>query len=194
MPSHQSEQERYFSLHLAEDPDPPPTLITLSISGVHFTSTYRTLCRSGYLRRLLRPSTLLLLRTNMSSDGTYFVDANPELFKHILQFLRRGTYPLFWSYSGGFDYGRYLELGEEARFLEVPELVEWVDGKKYSDAVEMRMWARESDDLVHEDVVVGGEETAVVQVWEGRAEQGIVPGLIVKTKTVFHPEVLVQRR
>jgi len=39
--------------------------------------------------------------------GSIFVDADPDLFQHILRYLRRGVFPIFWNRNGGFDYCLY---------------------------------------------------------------------------------------
>jgi len=52
-------------------------------------------------------------------DGSYFVDADPGLFKHILRYLRRGLFPIFRDIQKGHDHLLYLALLEEARYFQV---------------------------------------------------------------------------
>lgn len=41
-------------------------------------------------------------------DGTYFIDANPEIFEHLLRFIRRPeTFLLFYNQTKGLDYDLY---------------------------------------------------------------------------------------
>jgi hypothetical protein len=40
-------------------------------------------------------------------DGSYFVDADPDLFVHILRYLRRRVLPVFYNLQKGHDYALY---------------------------------------------------------------------------------------
>jgi len=63
--------------------------------------------------------------------GAYFVDADAELFESILSYLRRGVLPIFYDSENGHCYYRYFRLLEEARYLQVLGLVEWLETRVY---------------------------------------------------------------
>lgn len=67
-------------------------------------------------------------------DEVIFVDADPGLFKHVLGYLRHGTYPIFWS-RGHFDLGLYAALLQEARYFGIIELEEWISRKAYLNTI-----------------------------------------------------------
>ncbi|KAF2177808.1 hypothetical protein K469DRAFT_497317, partial [Zopfia rhizophila CBS 207.26] len=50
-------------------------------------------------------------------DDSYFINADPGLFKHTLQYPRRSVLPVFYDEIKGHDYTLYGALLEEARFL-----------------------------------------------------------------------------
>lgn len=70
-------------------------------------------------------------------DGSYFVDGDPELFGHILRYLRHGNFPLFYV-NGAHDYGMYAALLGEARYFQIDRLVTWLESKKYLDALKIQ--------------------------------------------------------
>lgn len=67
-------------------------------------------------------------------DGSYFIDADPDLFAHILRFLRQGTFPLFLK-GKSFDYSLYSALLDCARFFQVINLEGWLENEKYRNMV-----------------------------------------------------------
>jgi hypothetical protein len=82
----------------------------------------------------------LLARWNDCSDrhedSSYLIDADPNVFQHVLQFMRRPSKPsLFWTKETGFDYALYNRLGAEADYFLLHELSDWVQKKCYRDAV-----------------------------------------------------------
>ncbi|KAL1647169.1 hypothetical protein SLS58_002940 [Diplodia intermedia] len=64
-------------------------------------------------------------------DGSYFVDGDPDLFVHILRFLRSGTFPLFYDKHRGHDYSLYAALLAQAQYFQIPPLVDWLRERKY---------------------------------------------------------------
>ncbi|KAF2273491.1 uncharacterized protein EI97DRAFT_503364 [Westerdykella ornata] len=74
--------------------------------------------------------------SDMQEDGSYFVDADPDVFKHIVAFMRRPTkFPLFWTKEAGFDYALYNKLEVEADHFRLWDLRDWIREKRYLDAV-----------------------------------------------------------
>jgi BTB/POZ domain-containing protein KCTD9 len=78
-----------------------------------------------------------------SEDGTFFIDADPGLFEHILRYLRHRALPVFWNGGHGFDYGLYAELLQEARYFGIIKLQEWITEKKYLRAISVQYSAKE---------------------------------------------------
>jgi hypothetical protein len=70
-----------------------PAVMTLSIGGRRVQTRPSTLRHgSGYFKRQLSG----LWTWSPSADGSYFLDADPDLFAHLLRFMRRpGIFPLY---------------------------------------------------------------------------------------------------
>ncbi|KAL2358650.1 BTB/POZ protein, partial [Cryomyces antarcticus] len=81
-------------------------------------------------------SALLSERWNSAEpDGSYFVDADPGLFEHILRYLRRSVYPIFYSTSNGHDHALYHALYKEAEYFQIDHLAEYLSSQIYRNAV-----------------------------------------------------------
>lgn len=125
--------------------------ITLQVGERRFLTTRKTLTEgSGYFSSLLSGR----WDNNLQPDGSYFVDADPETFEHILRYLRRGIFPIFYDKVKGHDHAKYLALLEEAKYFQVDPLEEWLAGKKYLEAVKVVYTPQEADD----DLVVSWKE------------------------------------
>lgn len=70
-----------------------------------------------------------------SDDGSLFIDADPDVFQHVLRYLQRGVLPVFWSLEQGFNYGLYAALLQEARYFGVQNLEKWIAEKKYLNTI-----------------------------------------------------------
>lgn len=68
-------------------------------------------------------------------DGEYFVDGDPELFTHILRYLRTRTYPIFYDRVSGHDLPLYAAVQQQAEFYQLRDLTAWLSEKKYLKAV-----------------------------------------------------------
>ncbi|OCL04808.1 hypothetical protein AOQ84DRAFT_345683 [Glonium stellatum] len=107
--------------------------ITLQVGEQTFITTATTLTEeSGFFSSLLSGRW-----DNTQPDGSYFIDADPDLFKHILRYLRRGVLPIFYDSGKGHDHALYLALLEEAKYFQIPRLEEWLGGKAYIRAVKV---------------------------------------------------------
>lgn len=62
-----------------------------------------------------------------------FLDANPEIFQYILDFLRQNATPMIWDPQHGFDTNKYAAIYQMARYYGLNELAEWIKQAKYND-------------------------------------------------------------
>ncbi|KAF7870553.1 hypothetical protein EAF04_004297 [Stromatinia cepivora] len=117
--------------------------ITLQVGEQRFITTYETLTgESAFFAALLSGRW-----NNTEADGSYFIDADPGLFSHILRYLRRGVPPLFYDYTKGHDHALYHALLEEAKYFQIPRLEKWLRDKRYVSAVKLRCSVRELEGL-----------------------------------------------
>lgn len=105
--------------------------VTLDVGGRKFVTLATTLSESQFLGSLVSGR----WQHNRQEDGSYFIDADPDLFKEILNYLRRQWMPLFWDREKGHDLARYKTLLQEAEYYGIPKLAEWLKKQKYLDAV-----------------------------------------------------------
>jgi hypothetical protein len=110
-----------------------PAVMTLNIGGRKFQTQQSTLrSSSGLFRRQLSEN----YSWRAQADGSYFMDADPDLFAHLLRFMRRpAVFPLFYTKANGFDYDLYNRLEVEAEYFQIDELCDWIREKKYLKAV-----------------------------------------------------------
>ncbi|KAH6613941.1 hypothetical protein C7974DRAFT_321867, partial [Boeremia exigua] len=110
-----------------------PSIVTLDVAGRPFKVSADVLnAESGFFQRQLSTS----FNWTPQRDGTYFLDADPELFNHLLQFMRRpSVFPLFWSKDQGFDYDLYQRLQAEAKYFQIDRLHSWIEKKAYLNAI-----------------------------------------------------------
>ena len=111
---------------------PSNTRITLQVGERRFTTLTSTLSDgSSFFASLLSDR----WEDARSDDGTVFVDADPELFAHILRYLRRGVLPIVYDKCHGFDHAFYHALQEEAGYFGIEVLRKWIEEKGYLRAV-----------------------------------------------------------
>ncbi|KAH7395266.1 hypothetical protein DE146DRAFT_765053 [Phaeosphaeria sp. MPI-PUGE-AT-0046c] len=116
---------------------PYPRIITLDVGGRKYKTSIATLlAESGLFRVQLSDR----FTWAPEADGSYFLDADPDLFEHLLRFMRRpNVFPLFYSKAAGFDYNLYSQLEEEAEYFQMDELHAWIKKKKYLEAIVTKM-------------------------------------------------------
>ncbi|KAM3083191.1 hypothetical protein ACMFMG_003851 [Clarireedia jacksonii] len=122
--------------------------LSINISERRFTTTRETLTEES-------PFFIAFLSghfTDTLADGSYFIDADPDLFSHILRYLRRGVLPLFYDNAKGHDHALYTALLEEARYFQISRLEEWLDKKEYLQAVKTRCSVEELEGMHWSDV------------------------------------------
>ncbi|PHH86473.1 hypothetical protein CDD83_10203 [Cordyceps sp. RAO-2017] len=107
--------------------------IILQIGERRFTTTRQTLVtESAFFASLLSDRW-----NNKLDDGSYFVDADPDLFEHILRYLRHLTYPIFYDDARGHNYGLYLAILSEARYFGITRLQKWLEEREYVNVVRL---------------------------------------------------------
>lgn len=107
--------------------------ITLQVGERQFVTTHETLIsESCFFASLLSGRW-----DNALPDGSYFIDADPALFEHILRYLRRGVLPIFYDIDKGHDHAMYLAILKEARYFQIPRPQEWLEKKRYFFALTM---------------------------------------------------------
>ncbi|EOA87586.1 hypothetical protein ACJQWK_08769 [Exserohilum turcicum] len=116
--------------------------LTLDVSGRKFRCSKAVLSTSPYFENLFA-------RWEDSADrqvdGSYLIDADPDVFKHLLDFMRRpARFPLYWNREEGFDYLLYSKLEAEADYFMLEDLRDWIQEKKYLEVVEMRQVIHEN--------------------------------------------------
>ncbi|KAF2473564.1 uncharacterized protein BDR25DRAFT_158866, partial [Lindgomyces ingoldianus] len=109
--------------------------ITLNVGGRKFLTRIDTLATgSGFFA-----AQLSRWIGDPREDGSFFIDADPDLFAHLLRHLRRpNTFPLFWNMEKGFDYALYHALYVEAEYFGIYELAKWIEAKQYLKAITIK--------------------------------------------------------
>jgi hypothetical protein len=109
-----------------------PDTMNLNIGGRHFMVSRTTLMESGLFQHQLSDH----FTWSPQADGSYFMDADPVLFEHLLAFMRRPEiFPVFYTSNSGFDYHLYSRLQVEAEYFQIDALYDWIKEKKYLKAV-----------------------------------------------------------
>ncbi|TGO28753.1 hypothetical protein BPAE_0023g00180 [Botrytis paeoniae] len=118
--------------------------ITLQVGERRFVTTKNTMTgESPFFAALLSGR----WDSNEQADGSYFIDADPDLFEHILRYLRRAVLPIFYDIKKGHDHALYLALLGEARYFQITRLENWLKNKRYLYAVQICSSVEELDDL-----------------------------------------------
>ena len=103
--------------------------ITVNVGGRRFTTLQSTLTsQSSFFAGMLSGA---WPEQACQINGELFVDANPDPFNHILNYLRRSFPPVFWTRTGGFDLPLYAAVLREAEYFGVATLAHWIREKKY---------------------------------------------------------------
>lgn len=105
-------------------------------------------------------------------DGSYFIDANPDLFAHILCYLRRRVLPIIYDKVHGFDHSFYRALCKEAKYFGVRPLFEWIEANRYLHAVVIQYSVEKVKGGIH-----------VAQFVDGNTERWYYP--IFRTEKIY---------
>ncbi|KAF7930163.1 hypothetical protein BELL_0086g00110 [Botrytis elliptica] len=118
--------------------------ITLQVGERRFITTKNTMTgESPFFAALMSGR----WDSNKQADGSYFIDADPDLFEHILRYLRRSVLPIFYDTEKGHDHVLYLALLGEARYFQITRLENWLKNKRYLHAVRVHSSIEELDDF-----------------------------------------------
>ena len=102
--------------------------ITINVGGTRFTTLASTLTEgSTFLKSMLTGP--------WAAIEEPFIDANPKIFSHILDYMRTGTYPLFWDPSHNFNLELYAAVKAQADYFGVDSLATWISSESYTQAV-----------------------------------------------------------
>ncbi len=128
-------------------------MIILQVGSQRFHTSEATLSGSSMLASMISQR----WSSHRQPDGSYFIDADPEIFNHILRFLRHGIYPLCYSLEKGHDYGSYAAVHAQAQFLMIAKLAEWVREQRYLQVVRIESSAEVLDDVWKLGAVTGSD-------------------------------------
>ncbi|KAG4029473.1 hypothetical protein MFRU_015g00170 [Monilinia fructicola] len=155
--------------------------VALLVGTERFTSTAETLVsKSKFFENLFSPSW-----ARPKEDGSYFGDADPTLFAHILQYLRRDRFPIFYDNSKGHDYAMYIALRQEADYFGLGNLANWLKDKKYLDVVKVS--------YSFEEFESSAEDIAILKTTLTNAKLELLPQWS-KTKIYLCPRGLLCHR
>jgi hypothetical protein len=105
----------------------------IDVSGRKYKTQKATLETSPYFRNLLARWDDC---SDKQEDGSYYIDADAEIFHHVLNFMRRPSrFPLFWTKEIGFDHALYTKLEAEADYFLLHDLRDWIRNQHYEEAV-----------------------------------------------------------
>ena len=101
--------------------------IILRIGERQFHTTRQTLVEeSGFFASIFSGRW-----NSIVSDGSYFINADGDVFVHILRCLRHGVFSVLYDSAKGHDYAGYFAIQAQAEFLLIPKLEQWVREKRY---------------------------------------------------------------
>lgn len=104
------------------------SIVTLNVGGTKYTTSLRTLVNhpDSMLGRMFSADSL---PSNTDEKGRIFIDANGEMFKYILDFLRRNELLL------PDDFKQFDLLFAEARYFQIKPLIEMLSERVSSSGV-----------------------------------------------------------
>ena len=132
-----------------------PKILKLDVGGVKYKTSLKTLQKfpESYLSQLFSGD----IESPHFEDGEYFLDADGEIFKYILNFLRRGELML----PDGFK--EYNLLAAEARFFQIQPLIQQLDETKCNSMSSDQCNVTSSGKLKHKRMLMvwGGDKWPV---------------------------------
>ncbi|KAI2467794.1 hypothetical protein F4781DRAFT_433021 [Annulohypoxylon bovei var. microspora] len=129
--------------------------ITLQVGERRFTTYRNTLIKKSiyFAARLGHRRTGYIANdVDIDRDGSYFIDADPAIFEHILNHMRSGDYPLFFDAGTlTIDYAKYISLLGQAQHFGLRDLKTWIEKEMYLDVVRLRKRQR----IITDDFATG---------------------------------------
>lgn len=92
-------------------------------------------------------SSMLQHPHDAEADGSYFIDADPDVFEHVLRYLRHWVLPIFYDNAKGHDHALYHLLLQQAACFQIERLTRWLACRKYLDAVQTTITVEEVDHM-----------------------------------------------
>lgn len=118
------------------DATSPREKVTLQAGHRFFHTKIDTLVqRSRYFQDLFYGE----LPVEKQQDGSIFLDVDPNVFEHLLRYMRHGLFPLAFSQKDGHDYKLYADILKEALKFQLPLLCDWLKGEYYHKCVSWRV-------------------------------------------------------
>lgn len=118
-----------------DNPSSPTTLpfepLILQVGSERFFTTTKALSRSPRFEAKLKKG----WKSRKQADGSYFLDADPKIFEHVLRFLRHGIYPLAYDSFKGHDFGLYAAVCRLANTYQVEKLSMWLREQRYLEVI-----------------------------------------------------------
>lgn len=69
------------------------------------------------------------------TERCHFIDVDPDIFEHVLRYLRHRVFPIFYDRSKGHGYGQYLLVLQQARYFQIGELQKWLEDRTYLKSI-----------------------------------------------------------
>lgn len=133
--------------------------VTLQAGHRFFHTKVDTLVqRSGYFRDLFSGESLV----EKQPDGSIFLDVDPNVFEHLLRYMRYGLFPLAFNQKDGHDYKLYAEILKEALKLQLPLLCDWLEGEYYHKCVSWLVSSKVQN--VEEGTFTADSSYSIIQV------------------------------
>jgi len=118
----------------------PQTQITIRVGERTFTAHLSTLTGGSpyfaakfsdrWSQAASKTSSNMSPANHDATDKTISLDANPNAFEHVLEFLRFNVYPLLWD-GKTFDLSLYNKIASLASYLLLDNLATWIYSGKY---------------------------------------------------------------
>ena len=106
------------------------TRIKLQVGEKDFSVGKATLEKSPWWRRNL---------ARLQRAGPLVLDADGDIFVHILRYLRTARFPLLYDKGSGFDYQTYAEILGQAEKYELDNLASWIREETYRFVVTAKL-------------------------------------------------------
>ena len=130
-------------------------LVKLQVGEKRFITTKQSLEGSDFLSALP-----VRWKDNKQDDGSYFIDADPDIFIHILRYLRHEVLPVFYDDQKGHNFPLYQAVLRQAGYFGIPPLEKWLKEKAYLKAVKIEY----STELISGESAVVTTRTADIVV------------------------------